>query len=73
MTAVLQDLFVAGAETTSTTLSYACLYLSIFPETQEKLHAEIHEVLGDKTPSLDDRPRYNFHIYCDEMFKKLLI
>ena len=58
MTAVLQDLFVAGAETTSTTLSWACLYLSLFPDKQKKLLAEIDEVLKNKEPSLEDRPRY---------------
>ena len=58
MTAVMQDLFLAGAETTSTTLTWACLYLSLYPEKQEKLREEISQVLGGKLPSLDDRPRF---------------
>ena len=57
MTAVLQDLFIAGAETTSTTLSWVCLYLSLYPDKQEKLIEEIEHVLGSKEPSTEDRSK----------------
>jgi cytochrome P450 family 2 subfamily J len=51
------DLFLAGAETTSTTLQWTFLYLAIFFEVQKKLQAEIMKVVGNsRLPCLSDRP-----------------
>ncbi|OXA48871.1 methyl farnesoate epoxidase [Folsomia candida] len=55
--ATLLDLFVAGAETTSTTLTYFFLYMALFPEKQEKLQKEIDAVVGTRHPTLEDRTR----------------
>ncbi|CAO2588141.1 Cytochrome P450 2J3 [Lemmus lemmus] len=50
------DLFLAGTETTSTTLRWALLYMAVYPEIQEKVQAEIDKVIGPKKqPSLNDR------------------
>ncbi|KAL1776187.1 cytochrome P450 2J3-like [Sigmodon hispidus] len=50
------DLFLAGTETTSTTLCWALLYMALYPEVQEKVQAEIDRVIGqEKQPSLADR------------------
>lgn len=54
---VVVDLFIAGAETTSTTLTWLFLYIAMFPEKQEKLHQELDRIVGNsRLPCLADRP-----------------
>ncbi|XP_013863516.1 cytochrome P450 2J6 [Austrofundulus limnaeus] len=51
------DLFLAGTETTSTTLMWALVYLVKSPDIQEKVQAEIDNVIGRvRQPSMADRP-----------------
>merc|ERR1712080_74701 len=38
---VLLDLFIAGSETTSTTLTWAVLYMARYPEVQQKVQEEL--------------------------------
>ncbi|XP_066280116.1 cytochrome P450 2J1-like [Branchiostoma lanceolatum] len=53
---LIADLFLAGTETTSSTLHWALLYLLRHPDVQEKLHQEIDSTIGqDVTPSLSHR------------------
>lgn len=53
----LFDLFLAGSETTSTTLTWAALYMIRYPQVQKKVQDELDRVVGtDKHPSLKDRP-----------------
>ena len=42
----MHELFLAGTETTSSTLYWAILCLLHYPETQMKLRSEILHVLG---------------------------
>uniref|UniRef100_A0A8C7EEW4 Cytochrome P450 2J2-like n=1 Tax=Nothoprocta perdicaria TaxID=30464 RepID=A0A8C7EEW4_NOTPE len=50
------DLFVAGTETTSTTLRWALLYMAAYPDIQARVQAEIDAVVGQtRQPGLDDQ------------------
>lgn len=55
------DLFLAGTETSSTTLRWAVLYLAHFPEYQEKLYQQIKDEVGTHSlPSYADRAKLPF-------------
>ncbi|NXR66651.1 CP2J6 protein, partial [Rhadina sibilatrix] len=53
------DLFIAGTETTTTTLLWALLYMVIYPDIQEKVQKELDAVVGCS------------HVFCYEDRKKL--
>ena len=54
----LFDLFLAGSETTSTTLTWASLYMVRYPEVQARVQQELaREVGADRSPAMEDRPR----------------
>ncbi|XP_063877132.1 cytochrome P450 2L1-like isoform X3 [Scylla paramamosain] len=55
---VVVDLFLAGTETTSSTLRWAILYLAKYPEIQRRVQREIDEVLPRGTiPQYHDRTK----------------
>lgn len=54
---VIFELFLAGSETTSTTLDWAFLYMIEFPDVQKKCQEEIGKVVGDKVIEYSDRTK----------------
>jgi cytochrome P450 len=50
-------LFLAGHETTANALTWGWYLLSQNPEAAERMHAEIDQVLAERTPSLEDLPK----------------
>ncbi|XP_067875637.1 cytochrome P450 2J2-like isoform X1 [Heterodontus francisci] len=53
----VNDLFVAGTETTTTTLLWGILYMMAYPDIQEKCQKEIDKVIGwSRAPSMEDVP-----------------
>ena len=52
----IEDMFGAGYETTSTTLKWVIAFLVNYPKYQEAIQRQFDEVIGDRRPSLTDRP-----------------
>ena len=52
---IMSDLFLAGVETTTTTLRWSLLYLAAWPEIQMRIAEERKEKLGTRRPCLKDR------------------
>jgi cytochrome P450 len=62
-------LFLAGHETTASTLSWAWLLLAQNPQAEEKLHAELDAVLAGRAPTLDDLGQlsYTNHVISESL------
>ncbi|XP_030054611.1 cytochrome P450 2K6 [Microcaecilia unicolor] len=55
LTNVVSNLFVAGTETTSTTLRWGLLLMMKYPEIQRKVQEEIAKVIGSAQPCTEHR------------------
>ena len=53
-------LFLAGHETTANALTWTFYLLSQNPESERKFHAELDEVLSDKSFTPEDYPRLKY-------------
>lgn len=62
-------LFMAGHETTANTLTWAWYLLAQHPEAETRLHEELDQVLGDRSPTLADLPRLTFaeHVITESL------
>lgn len=58
------DFYLAGMETTTTTLRWAMLYMAKYPEVQDKLRAEIAREVGfSRLPTMNDKLRMPYFTY----------
>ena len=58
MLSLFSDLFVAGSETTTTTIRWAIVYILNFPDIKERLQSGIDKVVPTGSlPSLDDKSK----------------
>ena len=57
----ITDLWIAGQETTSNTLSWLCIYLINRPEIQKKIHEELDTVIrSDRLITVEDKNDLNY-------------
>ncbi|CAG7731927.1 unnamed protein product, partial [Allacma fusca] len=68
----VSDLFIAGSETTASSLNWAVLFLTKFPEIQKKVQTEILQVVGEsRTPTVADRSNMPFtEAFVNETLRK---
>uniref|UniRef100_A0A8B9KTE4 Uncharacterized protein n=1 Tax=Astyanax mexicanus TaxID=7994 RepID=A0A8B9KTE4_ASTMX len=53
--ATVSNLFIAGTDTTSTTIRWGLQYMAKYPQIQERVQQEIDRVIGDRQPKVQDR------------------
>ena len=66
--AVVGELFVAGSETTNTTLRWSLLYMMAYPEIQSRVQKELDDVTGgNRFPRMSDKPNlpYTEAVLCE--------
>lgn len=52
--------FIAGHETTALALTWTCYLLSLYPNVERQLHAELEAVLAGRTPTVSDLPQLRY-------------
>lgn len=61
LTKIINELFGAGTETTSTTIYWCVLYMLNYPDVQEKVHQELMEHVGShRVPNMQDKTKLNY-------------
>src|SRR5579863_994910 len=62
-------LFLAGHETTASTLSWTFWLVAQNPAVEKRFHEELHGVLGGRAPAMDDLPKlpYLGHILTESL------
>jgi cytochrome P450 len=56
----VMTIFLAGYETTANALTWTWYLLSQNPDAEMKMHAEITQVLGERTATIEDVPRLRY-------------
>jgi cytochrome P450 len=56
----VRTMFIAGHETTATSLAWTWYLLSMFPDVAHRLRAELGEVLGGRSPTAADLPQLTY-------------
>ena len=64
LTMCLSDFMFAGSDTTSTTLKWMVLYLTLHREVQDRCREEIREVIGDNNCRVEDIKRLPYTKVC---------
>jgi cytochrome P450 len=62
-------LLFAGHETTATALAWTWYLLSQHPQEERKLHDELDQVLGGRSPSIEDVPRL---VFTEAVFREAM-
>ncbi|KAL7991364.1 hypothetical protein Chor_015620, partial [Crotalus horridus] len=57
LTVVVNNLFAAGMDTTSTTLRWAMLLMMKYPDIQNKVYEEISRIIGSAQPRIEHRTK----------------
>ncbi|XP_064414882.1 cytochrome P450 2K1-like isoform X3 [Latimeria chalumnae] len=74
--ATIENLFVAGTDTTSNTLKWGLLLMMKYPEIQERVHEEIMEVIGCERSAVSedrkDMPYTNAVMYEIQRFANIV-
>lgn len=65
----VMTIFIAGYESTATSLTWLFVALQKHPKVLEKLRMEIDQVLGNRAPSFEDVPRL---VYTKQVFMETL-
>ncbi|XP_064086738.1 methyl farnesoate epoxidase-like [Macrobrachium nipponense] len=70
LVALCSDIFSAGSETGSSSVSFAILFCALHPDVMNRIHEELDSVVGrDRLPSLDDRPQL---VYTEAVLTEML-
>lgn len=57
----IDNLFVAGTETTSSTIIWSLYFVLHNPQIQKKIYKEIEEYVGlDRVPNMSDKPKLKY-------------
>ncbi len=69
MESTVEDLFLAGSETTSTTLRWSLLMMIEYPDIQARIQEELDYIVGrNRLPTLADRPKL---VYTEAVIQEL--
>ena len=69
LTMCLFDFLLAGTDTSSTTLKWVGLYLTLHQEVQDRCREEIREVIGDNKCGIEDIQRLPYTQVSDMSYK----